>query len=110
MTIGPHGEPPRSSEPLCVRITWCTGATSGGEDETMGGVIYGQPREPPPSRTLMRTPFVKRHTPPQSGFWLFFRFPGARRRRSSVACSALLSVFGCPPDGGTKHCLRFHHH
>jgi predicted GNAT family acetyltransferase len=37
--------------PLCVRITWCTGATSGGEDETMGGVIYGQPREPPPSLT-----------------------------------------------------------
>src|SRR6516165_5659686 len=56
MTIGPRGAPPRSSEPLCVRITWCTGATSGGEDETMGGVIYGQPREPPPSLTTALEP------------------------------------------------------
>src|SRR5215813_4751252 len=45
----------------------------------------------------MRTPFVKRQTPPLSGFLLFFRFPGARRSRSSVACPDLISVHRCTP-------------
>ena len=46
----------------------------------MAGASVGGPflvvRQAPPSRTLMRTLFVKRQTTPQSGFLRFFRFPG----------------------------------
>ena len=45
----------------------------------------------------MRTPFVKRQTPPLSGVLLFFRFPGTRRSRSSVACPDLISEHRCTP-------------
>ena len=47
--------------------------------------------------TLMRTPFVKRQTPPSERFWLFFRLPGTRRSRSSVACPDLISLPRCTP-------------
>jgi hypothetical protein len=47
--------------------------------------------------TLMRTPFVKRHPPPPSGFLLFFRFAGARRSRSSVACPDVIPGHRCTP-------------
>jgi hypothetical protein len=50
-----------------------------------------------PSRTLMRTPFVKRQTPPLRGFLLVFRFAGTRRSRSSVACPDLSSGHRCTP-------------
>ena len=50
-----------------------------------------------PRLTLMRTPFVKRHTPPLSGLLLVVRFPGTRRRRSSVACPDVIAEHRCPP-------------
>ena len=50
-----------------------------------------------PSRTLMRTPFVKRQTPPQSGFFAFFPLSRASRSRQSVTCPDVISVRRCPP-------------
>src|SRR5215475_1282629 len=58
--------------------------------------------------TLMRTPFVKRQTPPRSGFLLFFPLSRAARSRQSVACPDLISVRRCTPMGCTKHLLRLY--
>jgi hypothetical protein len=43
----------------------------------------------------MRPPLVKRQTAPESGFFVFFPPCELRRRRQSVSCSDLISVFGC---------------
>jgi hypothetical protein len=56
----------------------------------MAGVSVGGTflvvRQSPPSRTRMRTPVVKRQTPPKSGFLTFFRWvgPGAVGIQSRV--------------------------
>jgi hypothetical protein len=58
------------------------------------------------SPTRMRTPPVKRHTLPRSGFVLFFRFPGpgAVSRQCRVLTSLLCA--GTNRCGCTKHLLR----
>src|SRR5262245_65776039 len=50
----------------------------------------------------MRTPFVKRHTPPLSGFLLFFRFPG------SGAASSRGCVLTCFPGTGANQTWLHH--
>ena len=50
-----------------------------------------------PRRTHMRTPFVKRHTPPGSGFSYFFPLSRAWRSLQSVACADVLSRVRGPP-------------
>ena len=47
--------------------------------------------------TRMRPPLVKRQTAPESGFLHFFPRDEARRRRSSVSCSGVISVHRCQP-------------
>jgi len=57
--------------------------------------------------TLMRTPFVKRHTPPRSGFCQIFSARGQAERRPSLAtCSVFISICGCIQRDCTKHLLR----
>src|SRR5262245_11521421 len=51
----------------------------------------------------MRTPVVKSQTPPLSGFWLFFRFPGAWRDPPPVAWAALRAVHGRPRRVAAPH-------
>ena len=64
-----------------------------------------------PSLTLMRTPFVKRHTPPRSGFCQIFSARGQAERRPSLAtCSVFISVCGCIQRDCTKHLLRVCRH
>src|SRR5215475_4397874 len=45
--------------------------------------------------TLMRTPIVKRQTPPKSGFFAFFPLSRAWRRRQSVSLADLISMRRC---------------
>src|SRR5215470_796905 len=67
-------------------------------------VVFAR-RDPPspypvPRRTLMRTPVVKRHTTPESGFFAFFR-------RSSGAVSLWQRVLTSFPQHGAD-CTWLH--
>jgi hypothetical protein len=48
-----------------------------------------------PSRTLMRTPVVKRQTTPERGFFAFFPPSRSWRRQPWVLCADLLSLGWC---------------
>src|SRR5215813_2720594 len=52
---------------------------------------------PTPHRTLMRSPVVKGHTTPESGFFDFFSaVVEAQRRQPLATCSVFISVWGAP--------------